>query len=205
MSEPVLVPRAIVMGVSLGGMEALKRLLGALPATFPLPVLVVQHLAPDAGNGLAPILDNLCTIQVKEADGGEQPQPGIVYLAPANYHLMVESDGSLGLSVDPPVNHARPSVDVLFETAAEAFGTRLVGILLTGAGCDGSRGLRTIQRCGGRTLVQDPLEAKAASMPRSALDLLTPDAVLPLDGLATWLLALANHPSRPAPVPKDQP
>jgi two-component system chemotaxis response regulator CheB len=205
MSEPAFAPRAIVMGVSLGGMEALKRLLGALPAAFPAPVLVVQHLAPDAGNGLAPILDSLCTIRIKEADGGEQPQAGTVYLAPANYHLMVEGDGSLGLSVDPAVNHARPSVDVLFETAAEAFGPRLVGILLTGAGSDGSRGLRTIQRCGGRTLVQDPLEAKAASMPRSALDLMTPDAVLPLDGVATWLLALADPSFRPEPEPKDQP
>jgi two-component system chemotaxis response regulator CheB len=205
MSERTATPKAVVIGVSLGGLEALKRLLGALPAGFPLPVLVVQHLAPEAGDGLAPILDSLCRIRVKEADAGEQPLPGVVYLAPANYHLMVEEDCSLALSVDPPVNHARPSVDVLFETAAEAFGAHLVGMLLTGAGTDGSRGLLAIQRRGGRTLVQDPQEARAPGMPRSALDLLTPEAVLPLGGLATWLLDHAHAPCRPVPEPKEQP
>jgi two-component system chemotaxis response regulator CheB len=198
-------PNLVVVGVSMGGLEALKRFLGALPVAFCLPVLVVQHLAPESGDGLATILDTLCAIRVKEADAGEMPRRGTVYLAPANYHLLVEADGSLSLSVDPPVNYARPSVDVLFETAAEAFGAQLVGVLLTGAGSDGSRGLRAIQQRGGRTLVQDPEEAAADSMPRSALDLLRPDAVLPLEGLAACLFDLAQNSARPVPGPTRLP
>jgi two-component system chemotaxis response regulator CheB len=189
--------QAVAIGVSLGGFDALHCLLGALPVDFPLPILVVQHLAPEAGAGLAEILDTMCPLRIKEADSGEVPQPGTVYLAPANYHLLVEADGRLGLSVDPPVNHARPSVDVLFETAAEAFGSRLLGVLLTGAGRDGSQGLRAIQLRGGRTLVQDPADAVADSMPRSALDLLKPDAILPLAGLVTYLLNLAQNSAPP--------
>jgi two-component system, chemotaxis family, protein-glutamate methylesterase/glutaminase len=198
-------PGLVVVGVSMGGLEALKRFLGSLPADFPMPVLVVQHLAPESGDGLATLLDTLCSIRVQEADAGVTPRPGTVYLAPANYHLLVEADGGLSLSVDPPVNFARPSVDVLFETAAEAFGARLVGVLLTGAGSDGSRGLLAIQRGGGRVLVQDPADATADSMPRSALDLLKPDAVLPLEGLAASLLGLAQNSARPIPGPTSHP
>ena len=186
----------VVVGVSLGGLAVLKRFLGELPAKFPIPVLVVQHLAPESGDGLASLLDGACSIQVKEADPGEEPLPGTVYLAPANYHLLVEPDGRLGLSVDPPVNFARPSVDVLFETAAEALGKRLVGVLLTGEGRDGSRGLLAIQQRGGCTLVQDPSDAAAAGMPNSALDLLKPDAVLPLESLAARLLEIVHNPYR---------
>jgi len=196
-------PKAVVLGVSMGGLDALRRLLGLLPVDFPLPILVVQHLGAEAGNGLAPLLDALCPIRVQEADAEETPQPGTVYLAPANYHLLVEPDGRLGLSIDPPVNFARPAVDVLFETAAEAFGPGLIGVLLTGAGSDGSRGLRTIQQRGGRTLVQDPREAVADSMPRSALELIDPDAVLPLAGLAAQLLSLAQNSGIVLTWPKD--
>ncbi|MDP2875377.1 MAG: chemotaxis protein CheB [Holophaga sp.] len=185
--------QAVVVGVSMGGLEALKRLLSALPADFPIPILVVQHMDPQSGDGLATILNAFCPIRVKEADAGEQPLAGTVYLAPANYHLLVEPDGCLALSIDPPVNYARPSVDVLFETAAEAHGSKLVGVLLTGAGSDGSRGLRTIQQRGGHTLVQDPTEALAESMPRSALELLKPDAILSLEAMASHLLDLAQY------------
>ena len=186
-------PQAIVIGVSMGGLEALKRLLQPLPANFPIPILIVQHMAPESGNGLATLLDACCTIRVKEADADEKPAPGRVYLAPANYHLLVEPDGRLGLSIDPPVNFARPSVDVLFETAAEAFGAHLLGVLLTGAGSDGSRGLKIIQERGGSTLVQDPTEAIADSMPRSALALMNPDAVLPIKELTAYLMSLGPH------------
>jgi two-component system chemotaxis response regulator CheB len=195
----------VVIGVSMGGLEAMKRLLRGLPADFPIPILVVQHLAPESGDGLACILDAIGSLRVKEADAGEIPQPGMVYLAPANYHLMVEPDGHLNLSVDPPENWARPSVDVLFETAAEAFGPRLVGILLTGAGNDGSQGLLAIQQRGGRTLVQDPADAVADSMPRSALDLLKPDAVLPLQALGPHLLRLVRNSAKPVPEPTRLP
>jgi two-component system chemotaxis response regulator CheB len=130
--------RAVVIGVSTGGVTALKRLLGGLPADFPVPVLIVAHIMPESDDGLAVLLDSLCAIRVKEADEQESMLPGVVYLAPANYHLLVERGGVLALSIDPPVCFARPSVDVLFESAAEAFGSELIGVILTGAGFDGS-------------------------------------------------------------------
>ena len=177
----------------MGGLEALRRLFTRLDPQFPLPIIVVQHLAPGSGDGLGPLLDAMCPIHIKEADDGEVPKPGTVYIAPANYHLLVELDGTLGLSVDEPVNYARPSVDVLFESAAMAFGPGLIGVLLTGAGRDGSQGLLTIQQLGGQTLVQDPQDALADSMPLSALQVLTPDAILPLEALADRLQCLAQN------------
>jgi two-component system chemotaxis response regulator CheB len=184
--------KAVVIGVSTGGVAALKLLLRALSADFPIPILVATHISPDAGDGLAVLLDTLCTIRVKEADELEALIPGTVYLAPANYHLQIEREGFLSLSVDAPVNFARPSVDVLFETAAVAFGPALIGVIMTGAGFDGSRGLKRIKELGGLTIVQDPADAEADSMPRSALAAVTPDHLLPLKKLAPLLLKLAG-------------
>jgi two-component system chemotaxis response regulator CheB len=185
--------RAVVIGVSTGGVEALKMLLGALPASYPLPVLIVSHVSPEAGNGLALLLDNLCDIKVKEADESEAVAPGTVYLAPPNYHMQLEHDGRISLSIDPPVNFARPSVDVLFETAADAMGPALVGLVLTGAGFDGSRGLKAVAMNGGVTVVQDPAGAVADSMPKSAIDAVSPDHVAPLKQLAALLIKLARE------------
>ena len=123
---------AVVLGVSTGGVSALKLVLGTLPPDFSIPVLIVTHITPDSDDGLAVLLDTLCTIHVKEADEQENAMPGTVYLAPANYHLLVERGGMLGLSIDPPLNFARPSVDVLFETAADVYGPGLFGVILTG-------------------------------------------------------------------------
>lgn len=175
--------QAIVIGISTGGVDALKELLGALPKDFPLPILIVQHISPDSGSRMAELLDDVCSIHVKEADEQELPAGGNVYMAPANYHLLVEQDGRLGLSTDPLVNYARPSVDVLFETAAEAFGRGLVGVVLTGAGSDGSRGLKRIKELGGVTVVQDPVDAVASSMPRNAIMALKPDYIVNLASL----------------------
>jgi two-component system chemotaxis response regulator CheB len=183
---------AIVIGISTGGIGTLKALLGALPKDFPLPILVVQHLSPDSGDGLALFLDQLCAIHVKEADEGERPTGGRVYLAPANYHLMVEPDGRLGLSADPPVNFSRPSVDVLFETAAQAFAEGLIGVVLTGAGCDGSRGLGRIKDKGGVAVVQDPGDAAAESMPRHALAAVQPDYLVTLSTLPQLFINLSE-------------
>ena len=183
--------KAVVIGVSTGGVAALKKILGELPADFSLPVLIVSHIAPDADDGLARLLDSFCTIHVKEADEMEEIFPGTAYLAPANYHLFVERDGHLSLSVDPPVNFARPSVDMLFESAAEAFGPALIGVQLTGAGSDGSKGLLKIKKSGGMAIVQDPEDADMDSMPRSALELLQPDYMVPLKNLADLLVRLS--------------
>jgi two-component system chemotaxis response regulator CheB len=185
--------RAVAIGVSTGGVEALKMVLGALPANYPLPVLIVAHVSPEAGNGLALLLDDLCIIKVKEADDSEVVAPGTVYLAPANYHMQLERDGRISLSVDSPVNFARPSVDVLFETAADAMGAALVGLVLTGAGSDGSRGLKAVAMNGGVTVVQDPSGAVADSMPKNAIAAVSPDHVVPLEQLADLLVKLARE------------
>ncbi|MBI5093826.1 MAG: chemotaxis protein CheB [Candidatus Hydrogenedentes bacterium] len=183
--------RAIVAGVSMGGVEALRVMFGGLPGDFPLPLLVVHHTGVDPGSELASILDARSAIRVKEADDEEVIRPGTAYLAPANYHLLVEKSGALALSVDPPVNFARPSVDVLFESAATAFGSRLIGVILTGAGSDGSRGLKAVQDKGGVAIVQDPADAEADSMPRGALAVVTADHVLPLKNICGLLCSLA--------------
>ncbi|MBT0665312.1 chemotaxis protein CheB [Geobacter pelophilus] len=183
---------AIVAGVSSGGVEALKVLLRGLPRQFPLPVLIVAHISPEADNGLALLLDDLSAIRVKEADELEAVEAGTVYIAPPNYHLQVERDATLSLSVDAPVRFARPSVDVLFDSAASAFGPALIGVVMTGAGADGSAGLKRIKESGGVAVVQDPDDAEVDSMPRSAIDAVTPDYVVPLAQLAPLLLKLAE-------------
>lgn len=184
---------ALVIGVSTGGVSALKHLLRALPADFPLPVLIVAHITPDADDGLAVLLNTLCNIRIKEADERESIVPGTVYLAPANYHLLVERSNTLALSIDPPVNFARPSVDVLFESAAEAYGPSLIGIVLTGAGNDGSKGLLRIKEKGGVAIVQDPSDAEMDSMPTSALQLLKADFVTPLPEIPGLLARLTQR------------
>lgn len=185
--------KAVVIGVSTGGVSALKLLLGALPADFPIPILVTTHISPDADDSLAVLLDTLCSIRVKEADELEPLAAATVYLAPANYHLQVERGGFLSLSVDAPVNFARPSVDILFETAAVAFGPALIGVIMTGAGYDGSRGFKRIKGLGGLTIVQDPADAEADSMPRSALAAITADHVVTLKELAPLLSKLSSQ------------
>lgn len=182
--------RAIVLGVSMGGVDALQRVLPALPADFALPLLVVIHVSPGSGDGLARLLDSMASLRVKEADEGELPQPGTAYLAPAGYHLLVERDGRLSLSADAPVSFARPSVDVLFESAAACYGGALAGVVLTGAGADGAAGLARIAQLGGYTIVQDPADTVMDLMPRAALARLAPGSPNAIATLATLPLLL---------------
>lgn len=184
--------QAVAIGVSTGGVQALKKLLGRLPADFPLPLLVVQHISPDAGNGMAKLLDDVCRLRVKEADEQDLILPGTVYLAPPNYHLLAEHDGMLSLSADRPVSFARPSVDVLFESAATVFGPGLIAIILTGANYDGSQGARVVKQRGGTVVVQHPDDALARQMPEAALAATTADHVVPLDDMAALLVRLAT-------------
>ena len=181
---------AVVIGVSAGGMDALPIVLEALPDDFPVPILIVQHIGPHSDGYLSHYLDSICRLQVREAGEKEDLLPGKVYLAPANYHLLVEDDRTLSLSVDERVNFARPSVDVLFETASDAFGSRLVGIILTGANRDGSMGLKKIRQNGGLAIVQAPETAFADGMPRAAIAACPVDHILPLDQIGPFLCTL---------------
>jgi len=188
--------RVVVIGVSSGGVQALKLLLGALAADFPLPLLIVQHISPDAGDGMARLLAELCSIRVKEADEQERIVAGCAYLAPPNYHLLVERDGLLSLAADGYVSYARPSIDVLFESAVTAFGAAVIGIVLTGANSDGARGLAAIKAAGGLAIVQDPADAEASQMPAAALAATQPDYVLSLADIAATLSRVAAQVMR---------
>lgn len=184
--------KAIVIGVSTGGVAALKFILSELPSNFSLPILIVSHIAPGSDDGLAILFDTLCGIKVKEADELEKIVSSTVYLAPANYHMLVEKGGFISLSVDPPVHFARPSVDVLFESAADVYCTSLIGVILTGAGADGSNGLQKIKLNGGKTIVQDPLDAEMGAMPKSALQLQEADYIVPLNEIPSLLMKLSQ-------------
>jgi two-component system, chemotaxis family, protein-glutamate methylesterase/glutaminase len=183
---------AAVIGVSAGGMRALKTILPALPAAFPLPIAIVQHLDAQADAYLAGYLDRLSAITVKEGEDKETMLPGTAYLAPAGYHLLIEPDRSLSLSVDEKVNFSRPSIDLLFESAADALGEALIGIVLTGANGDGARGLKAIKDRGGFAIVQDPKTAEVPYMPRAALDATLVDHVAHLERIAPLLMQLCK-------------
>lgn len=185
--------KAVVIGASAGGMEALKGILSALPASFPLPVAVVQHIAETPESYLASYLDSLCAVTVKEAEEKEPFLPGTVYLAPPGYHLLIEPDGTFSLSADPRVNYSCPSIDVLFESAADVFGSALIGVVLTGANNDGSRGLKKIKMQGGLTVVQNPKTAQSAYMPQAALDAAGPDYIVDLEQVAPLLLQFTTY------------
>jgi two-component system chemotaxis response regulator CheB len=183
----------VVIGASAGGLEAIARLLGQLPATFPLPVAIVQHRAPAPPEGdLAGIWGRATALPIADVEDKAPIQPGRVYVAPADYHLLVESRAVFALSTDPPVLYARPSIDVLFESAAETYGARVIGVILTGASADGSHGLKTIRDRGGCALVQEPTTAECAVMPRAALGATVANHVLGVEGLGRILVALAG-------------
>ncbi|MGQ9556617.1 MAG: chemotaxis protein CheB [Desulfurispora sp.] len=183
---------AVVIGVSAGGLSALRLLLPALKPDFSLPVAIVQHQYPSADDFLARYLNDLCSLPVKQAEDKEEFSPGTVYIAPPDYHLLIELNRTLSLSLDPPVNYARPSIDVLFTSAADAFGPALIGVILTGASSDGSAGLQQVKHRGGLAVVQDPATAEVDYMPRSALAVTRVDYILPLEEIAALLNDISN-------------
>jgi two-component system, chemotaxis family, protein-glutamate methylesterase/glutaminase len=183
---------AVVIGASAGGTHALQKILPCLPANFPLPIIIAQHLHP-LQDGLAMIHYNgVSTLTVKDADEKEAIRPGFVYFAPPNYHLLIEADHTFSLSIDPKVNYSRPSIDVLFESAANVYGSRLVAIILTGANNDGAEGLRLIKEKGGLIIVQDPQSAEFSLMPAAALQAVQPDFLLGLAEIGSRLAKLAQ-------------
>lgn len=184
---------AVVIGASAGGLEALLAILTRLPPAYHLPLVAVLHLPSHGHSRLAEVLGARMSLPVREAADKEKVQPGTLYVAPGGYHLLVEQDFSFALSCDPPVHYSRPSIDVMMESAADAWGERLAGILLTGANDDGADGLARIGQCGGLTIVQDPEEAAVSAMPQAAIARRTPDHVLALAGIHALLLELDKH------------
>lgn len=180
----------IVVGCSWGGLAALSTLLDTLPADVTQPIVVVQHRSPDAPDGgLGALLGDHTSRTVADAGDKEALEPCHVYLAPPDYHVLVEP-GSLALSTDAPVSFSRPSIDVLFESAADAYGDRVIGIVLTGANDDGAAGLRRIKENGGVAIVQEPATAVRRAMPDAAIAATTADAVLPIDEIGTFVYGL---------------
>ncbi|WP_397453478.1 chemotaxis protein CheB [Pseudomonas sp. NA-150] len=181
---------AIVIGASAGGVEALIKIFSLLGAGFRLPIIAVLHLPDERRSRLAQVFQQRLPIPVKEADDKESIVAGTLYFAAPSYHLSVEKDFSLSLSLEDRVHYSRPSIDILFESAADAYGSRLAGILLTGANEDGARGLAAIKQHGGLSVIQDPNEAHVPIMPEAARTLRAPDLILPLSDIGQLLVEL---------------
>jgi two-component system chemotaxis response regulator CheB len=186
MNEPRTPRAAVVIGASVGAIDALSAILPALPAGYPLPVLVVVHVPPDKKSLLADLFAERCGLTVKEAEDKEPIVDGTIYFAPSDYHL-VEPDFTLSLSNEEPVLYSRPAIDVLFESAADAYGDSLVAVVLTGASSDGAHGLRAVIDAGGRGLVQDPADAEGIAMPSAALRSCPEARALSLEAIANAL------------------
>ena len=183
----------VVIGGSWGGLVAVRTVLAVLPDDYGVPVVVVLHRSAHAWEGgLISALEQDVRLPVVEADDKAMLRPGTVYIAPADYHLLVEGD-HLALSLEAPVRYSRPSIDVLFESAAASYGDQLVAVLLTGANDDGSRGIAEVKRRGGRTFVQDPSTAERPEMPAAAIATDAIDRILPLDAIGALLAAVGGH------------
>ncbi len=181
----------IVIGVSSGGMNAMRIIFSQLPADFSIPIVIVQHISSRSDGEWIKFINDACKITVKEADEKEHLEPGKVYIAPPNYHLLIERDGTFSLTIDERVNYARPSIDVLFESAAVAFRNKLIGVVLTGSNNDGTKGMKRIKEYGGLTIVQDPTTAESVCMPASVIAEMKVDYVLPLKDIIKLLLRIA--------------
>jgi len=185
---------ALVIGASAGGIAALREILPALPGRLAIPVVVVLHMPEDRDSRLAEVFQNHVALPVRQAEDKEQLALGTIYFAPPGYHLSIERERCFSLSQEEPLHFSRPSIDILMESAADAYGAALMGLLLTGASHDGAAGMAAIGRAGGLTAVQDPGGAEIATMPASAIRLRAPDLVLPLDALRTLLTMLETTP-----------
>lgn len=179
----------VVIGTSWGGLHALRRVLGGLPANFDLPIVVVQHRHRDSDHLLVSLLQDNTALKVNEIEDKTALEPGGVYVAPAEYHVLVEV-GQLQLSTEEPVRFSRPSIDVMFESAADAYGSRTIGVIMTGANDDGARGLRRIADRGGAAIIEDPATAESAIMPTAALKLVPDAKVVAVDAMGELITKL---------------
>jgi two-component system chemotaxis response regulator CheB len=181
----------VVMGSSWGGLVALETILRALPNDFGAAIAIAQHRSPDSGSGaLSAMLGRYSALEVCEAGDKEPIEPGRVYIAPPDYHLYVE-EGSFALDVDDAVQYSRPSIDVLFDSAADVYGERLAAVILTGANQDGAYGITRVRRRGGLTIAQDPATAAKREMPAAAIATGAVDRVLPLDEIGPVLASVS--------------
>ena len=192
MSMPNRAFQLVVIGASAGGVRALEGILRGLPVDFAAAMLIVLHLPADRPSGLAALMGRQCRLPLAEALDKQPIQPATVTLAPPNYHLLVEPERTLALSVDEPVLFSRPAIDPLFESAASVYHERLLAVLLTGASRDGSAGAAAVRSHGGTLWVQDPRTAEVAAMPENALRRAGADAVLSLEEIGTRLAAMRH-------------
>ncbi|UOQ65847.1 chemotaxis protein CheB [Hymenobacter volaticus] len=188
----------VVIGASSGGIAALLEFVKSLPEDFPAPIFVVQHMAPYIHSVLPQLLSHVSPLQVKHPHDGEDIQPGIIYVAPPDHHLLIENNKAL-VKRGPKENRFRPSVDALFRSAAYSYGPRVIGVVLTGYLDDGTSGLWCIQRLGGITVVQDPQDAVSPAMPTNALEFVEADHIVPLADLAALLVKLTAQPAPAQP------
>ena len=199
--KSVKISKVVVIGTSAGGLKALKELISQLPKDFPLPVLVVRHVSPDAtGNVILNELNKLNTLKCQHAENGKNLKPGNLYLAPSDQHLLIAGDLKMLVTKGAHENRARPAIDPLFRSAAVAFGTGVIGILLTGYLDDGTAGMKAIKTCGGICIVQDPNEAEYPDMPRNALNNVKVDHCLPISEMGALLIKIL-----PRKLPKSKP
>jgi two-component system, chemotaxis family, protein-glutamate methylesterase/glutaminase len=184
----------VALGTSWGGLSAMMKLLGALPERFPIPIVVVQHRSKDSDRLLVQLLQDATHLDVCEVEDKDVLCAGTVYVAPANYHILIES-GHLSLTTEEPVRFSRPSIDVMFSSAADTYRSETIGVVLTGANDDGARGLAHIVKRGGRALVQDPKTAEIPIMPDAAIEAVPTAEVLALEDIAPRLLELSREQS----------
>ena len=181
----------IVVGASWGGLAAVRAIVGALPADFDIPIVIVQHRHRDSDSRLGRFIVRHTHMHVCDVEDKMPVEPGRLYVAPPDYHTMVE-EGHLALSTDAPVRYSRPSIDVMLTSAADAYGRRTVGVILTGANADGAQGLRRVADVGGLPIVQDPASAEVSTMPAAAIAAVPQARVFPLDRIGGYLATLPS-------------
>ena len=179
--------KAAVIGVSAGGIKTLNIILEGLPRDYPIPIIIVMHRHAESDSALEKHFDDLLKLSVHQAGDKDPIKNGTVYFAPPNYHLMIEENHTFSLTIDSPVHYARPSIDILFETAAEFYGGELLGIILTGANSDGALGIKAVKHQGGFTIVQNPDSAEYPDMPNAAINTIKPDLILSPQEIGDYL------------------
>lgn len=182
----------VALAASAGGLKALSEVLSGIPAEFPAAIVVVQHLYPKAPSHMAAILSRRTSLQVQQAQEGDRLKPGIIYIAPPNYHLLVNPNRTLSLTQSELIHFVRPSADLLFESVAHSYKNRAIAVVLTGTGQDGSTGVKIVKAMGGKVIVQDQETSEFFGMPGAAIETGVVDFVLPLSKISSALIALVK-------------